>query len=84
MMLNIPSSAASIRTSTAVTMLKGSSKSNILPTEAEAIVNFRILPGDTVNSVTQHITKAIDDPRVKIEAFMANEASPVSSTQSYG
>ena len=84
MMLNIPSSAASIRTSTAVTMLKGSSKSNILPTEAEAIVNFRILPGDTVNSVTQHITKAIDDPRVKIEAFMANEASPISSTKSYG
>ena len=84
MMLDSPSSAASIRTSTAVTMLKGSSKSNVLPTEAEAVVNFRILPGDTVDSVTQHITKAIGDPRVEIEAFMTNEASPVSSTETYG
>lgn len=84
MMLKSPSSAASIRTTTAVTMLKGSSKSNILPTEAQAVVNFRILPGDTIDSVTQHITRAIDDPRVNIEAFMTNEASPVSSTESYG
>ena len=84
MMLDSPSSAASIRTSTAVTMLKGSSKSNVLPTEAEAVVNFRILPGDTIDSVTQHITKAIGDPRVEIEAFMTNEASPVSSTETYG
>ncbi|GAC31209.1 M20 family peptidase [Paraglaciecola polaris] len=84
MMLKSPSSAASIRTSTAVTMLKGSSKSNILPTQAEAVVNFRILPGDTIQSVTQHITKAIGNPNVKIEAFMTNEASPVSSTETYG
>ena len=84
MMLDIPSSAASIRTSTAVTMLKGSSKSNILPTEAEAVVNFRILPGDTVDSVTRHISKVINNPEVEIEAFMTSEASPVSSTQSYG
>ncbi|WP_339768292.1 M20 family peptidase [uncultured Paraglaciecola sp.] len=84
MMLDSPSSAASIRTSTAVTMLKGSSKSNVLPTEAEAVVNFRILPGDTIDSVTQHVTKAIGDPRVEIEAFMTNEASPVSSTETYG
>ncbi|MFQ3197972.1 MAG: carboxypeptidase PM20D1 [Paraglaciecola sp.] len=84
MMLATPSSAASIRTTTAVTMLKGSSKSNILPTQAEAVVNFRTLPGDTVTDVELYIKGVIDDPRVQITTFMANEASPVSSIDSVG
>ncbi len=77
-------SAASIRTTTAVTMLEGSSKSNILPTRASAVVNFRILPGDSVASVKQHIESAIDDERVSVTVHMANEPSPVSSTESFG
>lgn len=83
-LLSSPTSAASIRTTTAVTMLEGSSKSNILPTRAEAVVNFRILPGDSVASVKEHIERAIDDERVTIEVSMANEPSPVSSTDSFG
>ena len=79
-----PATAASIRTTTAVTMLEGSSKSNILPTEAEAVVNFRILPGDSVASVREHIVDAIDDERVEVSVHMANEPSPVSSTDSFG
>ncbi|WP_196139143.1 M20 family peptidase [Aliikangiella sp. G2MR2-5] len=73
-----PSSAAAIRTSTAVTMLKGSSKSNILPTQAQAVANFRIFPGETTQSVLAHVTKAIDDSRVKLEMFMQKNPSPVS------
>lgn len=84
MMLATPSSAASIRTTTAVTMLKGSAKSNILPTQAEAVVNFRTLPGDSIKDVERYIKEVIDDPRVQIEAFMASEASPVSSIDSLG
>lgn len=83
-MLASPSSAAGIRTSIAATMLEGSSKSNILPTVASAVVNVRILPGDTIASVKQHITEAINDPRVKVETFMENEPSQVSPTDSLG
>jgi carboxypeptidase PM20D1 len=79
-----PTTAASIRTTTAVTMLEGSSKSNILPTRAEAVVNFRILPGDSVASVKQHVESVINDERVAVTAQMANEPSPVSSTESFG
>lgn len=84
MMLANPSSAASIRTTTAATMLRGSSKSNILPTQATAVVNFRILPGDNIEYIKQRITDIVDDPRVEIEAFMGNEPSVVSTTESYG
>ncbi len=83
-LLGSRTTAASIRTTTAVTMLEGSSKSNILPTRATAVVNFRILPGDSVASVKQHIESAINDERVSVSVHMANEPSPVSSTESFG
>lgn len=79
-----PSTAAMARTTTAITMLQGSNKSNVLPTQATAVVNFRILPGDTIAIVQAHLENVIDDPRVQVESFMGNEASPVSSTSSYG
>lgn len=83
-MLARPSTAASIRTTTAATMMQGSSKSNILPTQASAVVNFRIFPGDTVEKVKQHVSTVIDDPRVKLETYMGGEPSKVSSTESLG
>ena len=83
-LLSTPSTAASIRTTTAVNMLEGSSKSNILPTRATAVVNFRILPGDSSAYVQERIEEIIDDPRVEVTAGMVNEPSPVSSTDSFG
>ena len=53
-------------TTTAATMFSGSPKSNILPTRAEAVVNFRILPGETAESVRDRVIDIIrydDAPR---------------------
>ena len=74
-----PLNAASIRTTTAVTMATGSSKENILPIIATMIVNFRILPGQTSSDVLAHIERVIDDPQVTITTVgFASEPSPVS------
>jgi len=83
-MLSEPNTAAGLRTTTAVTMLKGSSKSNILPTKATAVVNFRILPGETWESVLAQVKSIINDPRISYEVFMNNNPSPVSSTETIG
>jgi len=83
-MLNEQRTAAGIRTTTAVTMLKGSSKSNILPTKASAVVNFRILPGETTETVLEYVKAIINDDRISYEVFMANNPSKVSSTNSIG
>ncbi|MFA5401023.1 MAG: M20 family peptidase [Dehalococcoidia bacterium] len=79
-----PATDATLRTTTAPTMLKGSDRANVLPTRSSAIVNFRLLPGDTIESVTNRVIKVIDDPRVTVAQYgqSANEASPVSSTDS--
>jgi len=63
----VPIVDAMIRTTTAPTIVRGGVKSNVLPREAEAIVNFRILQGDTVESVLAHVRRAVDDPRIAVE-----------------
>lgn len=83
-LLSDQSKAAGLRTTTAVTMMKGSSKSNILPTKASVVVNFRILPGETWETVLAKVKSIINDERVGYEVFMNNNPSKVSSTDSKG
>jgi carboxypeptidase PM20D1 len=64
-----PGTNASIRTTTAVTVIEGGIKDNVLPSRARAIVNFRILPGDTIEGVMKRVRNVINDPRVKIEKY---------------
>jgi len=78
------SKAAGLRTTTAVTMMKGSSKSNILPTKASVVVNFRILPGETWQTVLANVKEIINDESISYEVFMNNNPSKVSSTDSKG
>lgn len=77
---------AMLRTTTAPTMLSGSAKENVLPTEAIATVNFRLHPRDTVDGVIAHVVAAIDDPEVEvaIAGDHHSEASPVASTSAQG
>ena len=74
-----PAANAMLRTTTAVTMLSGSPKDNVLPVEAIAGVNFRLLPGDTALGVREQVERIIDDPRVEVRfKYPARESSPVS------
>jgi carboxypeptidase PM20D1 len=76
-----PTSDAMLRTTTAVTMLEGRPKDNVLPSVARAVVNFRIVPGETTQSVIAHVKEVIDDPRVEVKpAGETFEPSRVSST----
>jgi carboxypeptidase PM20D1 len=75
-----PGSAAQLHTTIAPTMLKAGVKENVLPPEAEGVINFRIHPRDTMASVTAHVTEAVDDRQVSITALPgAREASAVSN-----
>lgn len=74
-----PGLNALLRTTTAVTQLSGSPKDNILPTEAIARVNFRILPGETAETVLARVQETVAAPDV--EARFGGEhrdPSPVS------
>ncbi len=77
---------ALIRTTTAPTVINGGVKENVLPSEATALVNFRLAPGDTVADVKAHIERTIADPDVAILDYRlpGAEATPVADTRSAG
>jgi carboxypeptidase PM20D1 len=77
-----PTTNAMVRTTTAPTIFQAGTKDNVLPSYARAVVNFRILPGDTVATVVGHVRRAIDDDRadVKTVGHFSAEPSAVSST----
>ena len=77
-------SNALLRTTTALTVVSAGNKDNVLPGRAEAIVNFRLLPGDTLASVTEHVKRVINDGRITVTAMTAVEPSGVSATGSRG
>jgi carboxypeptidase PM20D1 len=75
-----PEMNASMRTTTALTIINGGVEDNTIPPEAKAIVNFRLLPGDTIADVLWHAKKVIKDERVKFKPIEGkfNEALPIS------
>ena len=73
-----PESAAMTRTTIAVTTLSGSPAHNVIASTARAGVNVRVMFGDTVAGVLEHMRKTIDDDRVRVDVVEANEPSPVS------
>lgn len=77
-----PSTNATVRTTTALTVFHGGVRENILPKTASAKVNFRILPGDTKEGVLERAKDLIDDERVRIEVpergFNSNPTVPSS------
>ena len=81
---------ASIRTTTAPTIINAGMKDNVLPAKAEAVINFRILPGDDLRSVYEMVLQRINDERVKVTPFEGEtlegpsgwEPSPVADIES--
>ena len=74
--------ALNAHTSTAPTIISGGVKNNVIPTIAEATINFRILPGETIESVKKHIINTISN-KVNVETVgFLTDPSPVSRIDS--
>lgn len=76
---------ALLRTTIAPTMLSASVKTNVLPPEAIATVNFRIHPRDSVEGVLMHVKSVVenDDVEVRMQGS-GRPASTVSDWSSSG
>jgi carboxypeptidase PM20D1 len=76
-------SEAMVRTTTALTIFNAGDKDNVLPGNAEATVNFRLIPGDTQESVIDHVRGTIANDRISIKPFPGNtNPPPVTATAS--
>lgn len=78
------STNAATRTTTAVTMMNAGTKDNVLPVNASAIVNFRILPGQSTAEVLEHVRSVVNDSTIKVEfSGHRNEPTAISDTASF-
>lgn len=75
----MPATNAMTRTTLAVTMATGSAQANILPERATITVNSRILPGDTMETVEQHLRR-LAGPGVQVRRLKGQDPSPESKT----
>jgi len=58
--------AAMLRTTTAVTVIRGGEKENVLPYTVKAYINHRLHPEDTVDDIIAYDKRIINDPRIKV------------------
>lgn len=79
----MPVTNATVRTTTAATMIQGGIKENVLPSLVTATINFRIRPGETMDDVVQHVRRTVKNDRIKITKRPHGiNPSPVSSVES--
>ena len=85
-----PSLNALIRTTMAATVARGGETANMLPKQAETVVNVRLLPGDTAESALRRIQNEVKrlgfDEKTVTCSMETNlsEPSRISSTDSDG
>src|SRR5271170_4573072 len=73
---------AMLRDTIAPTMLSAGSARNVIPGEARANLNVRLLPGDTINTVVADLNKLVNDPLVRLEVLPTTSlAAPDSSLE---
>ena len=80
-----PITSAMVSTTAAPTIIEGGLKSNILPSMARSIINFRIRQGDSVNKVLKHVEMIINDKDISVKVLNGDlraEPSKVSNPES--
>ena len=78
-----PSLNALIRTTLATNVVRGGETENLLPKRAEALLNVRLLPGETADSALEAIERVVDDPGVACRLVgVGSEPSAISSVES--
>jgi carboxypeptidase PM20D1 len=72
-----------MRDTIAPTVLSAGVANNVIPAEARANLNVRLLPGDTIDVLLNELKKLVNDPQVRLEVQPnAGLAAPPSSLES--
>ncbi|HEV2618279.1 MAG TPA: M20/M25/M40 family metallo-hydrolase [Candidatus Acidoferrales bacterium] len=72
-----------MRDTIAPTMLKAGIRPNVVPSEAQATLNIRLLPGNSIGGLLLKLREAVNDPKITFQADTSvGEAAPSSSLDS--
>ena len=75
---NFPYHYSVLRTSVVPTIIQGGFRKNVIPSEASAVLDIRMLPDEDVDAFYDMMREIIDDPNVEIvpEAIYRPESAP--------
>jgi carboxypeptidase PM20D1 len=59
-------------------MVNGGIRTNVIPTEATALLNVRTLPGSSIDGVVARLQRVVNDPRVDVTVTDRGEDAPAS------
>jgi acetylornithine deacetylase/succinyl-diaminopimelate desuccinylase-like protein len=68
-----------IRTSLSPNVLKAGFRANVIPSEAEALIDIRALPDEDLQKFVQSLREVIGDPHIEIKTNSGRPAAPASS-----
>jgi acetylornithine deacetylase/succinyl-diaminopimelate desuccinylase-like protein len=72
---NVPAWAAILRTSASPTIIQAGNRTNVIPSEARATIDVRLLPDDDPEDVLRQIREVVNDPAVEVR-FVSPTARP--------
>jgi acetylornithine deacetylase/succinyl-diaminopimelate desuccinylase-like protein len=64
-------SAARVRNTIAITVLEGSVRTNVVPAEARARLDARLLPGESCEGFIAEIRRVVGDPQVSLKPLLS-------------
>lgn len=76
----VPGYNALLRNTVSITVLQGSNKTNVIPPEARAQLDVRLLPGQTQEGFLAELRRVIADDSVEVKPLGIGWPAPVSST----
>jgi acetylornithine deacetylase/succinyl-diaminopimelate desuccinylase-like protein len=73
-----PAYNAQLRTTCVATLLEGGHADNALPQKAQATVNCRVLPGESIEEVQKTLIRVVDDNQISVTPTWVHVQSPPS------
>lgn len=73
-----PNNARMVRNTLAITTLTGSAKENILPARASAVLDLRLLPAQSPETVIAELERIIDDPAITTRTILSSTSHAAS------
>ncbi len=75
-----PRHSSMLRTSVSPNIIQGGYRSNVIPSEAKATLDVRMVPGQDTTALLAELRRVIDDPAVKV-AFSGRASRPQTGIQ---
>ena len=63
--------AALVQNTLSITMLQGSDKENVIPGQASAVLDMRLLPGQDAEAVTREVKQVMAEPGIEVTPLLS-------------